>query len=167
MPLQKQFRGISDLLGMYQGGNTLFELNQNLGVQIDGLKFLAEPTWQFQSESDVHAIGHRVTVEIPQDEVWLIWALSGLSTIPLAVGNSISLQAIYQHESVAGREQPLGPNVSNTFLTCSPAAYANFNWNPNPGMWAMDGSIGYLVTLRVGATNTQIDWGFQVSKFKR
>jgi hypothetical protein len=168
MPLQKPFRGISDLLGLYQGGNTLLELNSNLTPMIDALKFAAEPEWFFTSTSNAHAVGFRSTIQIPSDEVWILWALSGVSTIPIAAANNIGLMPVYQFQGAAGRELALtSQHQNNTFHYSAATAYATFAADVPGGLWCMDGAIGYLVTLRTGATNIQMDWGYQISKFKR
>ena len=167
MPLQKPFRGISDVLGLYRGGNVQFEQDPQVKLTLAAEKWLMDPVWQFQSESDVHLVGHRAVVNIPQDEVWLLWSLSGLSTIPLTAGNSIGTMAVYQQLGVAGNEMPLSDPQNSSFTIAAVGSYASFNAKTQGGLWCMDGSIGYIVTARSGATNTQIDWGFQVSKFKR
>ncbi len=168
MPLQKQFRGLPDALGLFQGGTIPFELDQTLKASLDVEKWLMEPIWQFQQESQVHAIGARVTVDIPADEVWILWHMSGITTIPLVAGNAIALSGLYLDQGVAGRDLILSLNhQNNTFQYNSTGFYGQFACNFPGGLWCMDGSIGYIVTGRTGVANTAIDWGFQYSKFKR
>jgi len=168
MPLQKPFRGLSDVLGRFEGGTIPFELDQGLKATLDVEKFLMEPRWTFTSTSNAHGIGFRSSITIPENEVWLLYHIGGLSTIPIAAANTIGIMPVYQHQSVEGKELPLSDFAQfNSFLNCATGTYASFSWNYPGGLWVMDGAIGYIVQQRTGIVNIQMDWGFQVAKFKR
>jgi len=90
MALQKAPRGLADLLGLYQQGRVPLEYSGFVGLELDALKWLADPQTVVTS-GNVTTIGGGPTILIPDSEIWLIHAISCYTTGAVAVGDSIGV----------------------------------------------------------------------------
>lgn len=71
MPLQREFRHLGALLGLYSAGNVPAEYSGTVGLTVDALPFLSEPQTA-QVHGVVAAVGQGGQIIVPANEIWLI-----------------------------------------------------------------------------------------------
>jgi len=166
MPLQKPLRGISDLLGLYEGGEVKAEWSGVIAPTLDAMKFLAPPEWRTINPKNMAAVFTTSQVTIPDGERWILWHIGGFGQIPLLAGDSIGLQPFVQ--------TPASVNVSissntqhNTFEWCNSGNIPSFSQSIPGGLWLDPGtSIGVVTTAFSGVGPVTVGVGYQISRFR-
>lgn len=74
MPLQRSFRGLSNHLGSFLGGNLSFEANPELVMQSNVEDFVNPYEW-LRSVASLTAIGQAAIQTVPQGEFWRVRSL--------------------------------------------------------------------------------------------
>ena len=115
MALQKQFRGLQNLLGLYEAGSMSLEKPLFVGLGLDALDFL-EP----QQIAHVDSLGTGsdtgeldVYVTVPPEEMWLVRGIFTKNT-PLAAANTAIPFVGYQsNDPTAQVAFPMSPPPAN------------------------------------------------------
>lgn len=83
MPLNKSVRGLTDLLGLYQGGQVVLEPSPWVAPAYDVLPFLA-PAELTYNNNVAGAGPYAVKVTVPENERWLVNSISCWADLPAA-----------------------------------------------------------------------------------
>ena len=168
MPLQKQFRGVSDLIGRYQGGQLTFELLQQITPQFDVLQYMEPPRYAVA----LHNVGSAgayhgpflAPTSVPDDQLWVISALSAMSTGGLAAGQSLVMQPVINLPSVTERLCLGGDRSSALSTVGGPNLYADGIVFETPLVLEPGFQPGFIVTTWSGTGNvpTQVGMRYQI-----
>lgn len=103
MALQKQFRGLAALTGLYEGGNLQLELSRLIQPQFDALEFMAEFRWVFNTGSIAAGNTQFGNFTVPSNQQWLLSDCGVSSNGALAVGTTIGVTWFLVHPGAAQR----------------------------------------------------------------
>lgn len=92
MALQKQYRGLSNLVGLYEGGNLLLELGRAVMPTVDVLQFAAPPQWERKQVNLVGGVGTNYAFDqVPTGERRILWRMGIASSAILPAGRILQL----------------------------------------------------------------------------
>jgi hypothetical protein len=169
MPLQKSVRGLSDLLGLFQGGAIPLEWGQFVTPTIDFVKFLGEPIWRTEQIVRAFSIGqfNQVEAPVPDNEKHIVWHL-GIRTVA-GIPAAEQLQVVPQIAFNSGAFQvcPEGGTMGATFgnVVAQQILSAGVSF---PGGLVLNPAdqLGWLVVGRTGATNITAQVAYQYTRLK-
>lgn len=167
MTLQKQFRGLSDLLGLYEAGQLKLDLIRGIQPSVDVTKFSAQPQWETDQDT-VPAAGAGTFLEIgsvPSNEVRIVWRMGAASPAPVPAANSVILAERLVLENGA-RQAGLAPAIGSSFALYTAGDYVNQGITFADGFWLFPGDqLGYFVRNKTGGSTIVITTAYQYSKF--
>lgn len=93
MALQKPYRGLSDLVGLYEAGQIQLEVARFVQPQIDVLRFAEPPRWQKDTESVVAGGGTNYPIgpPVPEGERRLVYFMGAAAPSVLPAGRVIQM----------------------------------------------------------------------------
>lgn len=170
MPLQKQFRGVSDFIGRYRGGQLTFDLNSLITPTFDVTQFMEPPKTAIVQ----HSIGtagqffapFAAPVGVPNDELWLVHALSAVSINPISAGQQARMAPIANLPSQVERIT-FGDFPTNSFSTLGSGGLGCWGVTlPQPYLLEPGWEPGFLVTWFTGggSHNVQVGMRYQIIK---
>ncbi|GAG71892.1 unnamed protein product [marine sediment metagenome] len=151
MPLQKQFSGLPDLLGLYTGGAVQLDLNPELTGTIDMLPFIEPPRIAHVDGTGGVAASNLIQrgVTVPPGELWLVRTV-GVQSVVIPVANTGRINMGFQTDAVAVAV-PFGPP---SVLNASSGGFATHGYIfPDPFVARPGWQIGMFWVGRTGATN--------------
>lgn len=154
MPLQRQFRGLPDHIGRYEGGTIPQELDPELQIQISGEDFLNPYDW-ISSQSALTAAGQiAVMPAVPEGEIHRVRAFGCNVLAPTA---QITCNRIVVSDRTG---QFIGLSVElkeQNFVTAGTTEYQGL-WFGGNELWLYSGQqLGVVLTGYVGAGNANFD----------
>ena len=153
MPLQKQFRGLSDFVGRYQGGQLTLELLQQLQPMLDISQFVEPPRWNIEDRT-VTAVNqfHSAADVIPENEIWAVSQLSCVSNNPLTTGNSLNMTPLAQTPGQIERVCFDNRNSANLDLTPAVHVFSKSVIFETPQLYTGGWWFGFLSTYFTGTS---------------
>jgi len=163
MPLQKPTRGLSDLLGLFEGGNVTQEYSGIVTPGLDILRFMAPPEWISKADSFNWAAGTFRGDKIPEDEQWVLWNIGGSTALPQGAG--ITMLPVPMFQDVTGANIAIGTDRNPTGSTAG--TYPYFGQQYSNGLWLQPGgTLGVFITARSAPVVEVISWGYSISRFR-
>lgn len=164
MPLQKPYRGLANLAGLFEGGSLRLELDRLVQPAIDVVKFAEPPRWERDLNSVVagpfafYPIGNPV----PDNERRIVWHMGAASPSNLPAGNLLQLIASLVIDNGAWQ---LGLEQTPYQYTYTSSDAVRKGLTFEKGLWLGPGDqLGYFVNQRVGATAIPMQMLYQYSK---
>jgi len=145
MALQKQLRGLSNLVGLYEGGNLQLELIRGLQLQVPGLEFFGDFRWRTDLATWNATATEFSTFTVPDDEIWLMTDGGCLATGPNGAGTQINslVNMKFNNGTVAVGLTPQ--------LTHAAFAYVNNGFHLDSPLFLNPGdSVGFFCVLFAG-----------------
>lgn len=164
MALQKQYRGLSNLVGLYEGGNLLLELGRAVIPTVDVLKFAAPPQWERKQVNIVAGAGTNYTYDvIPTGERRLVWRMGIASSAILPAGRILQLTPALVIDS-GSWQMGLESNPYQYTFTAS-ADYIRIGKQFPGGLVLNAGDqLAWFVNQSAGATAFPVQMTYQYSK---
>lgn len=167
MALQKPLRGLADLLGFYRLGKAPLDYTGLVSLGLPAEQFLSEPE-SARVSGTVNAAFDFVGVTVPDDEVWLAWAISTYTTGPIGAGDIfLAVPNIVWADSNSSKfyftDQPTnrtfgGTNVNDVF--CKGRQFERGFWIPSGAQCRSD------VVIKNNANNVTLFLDIMYSKFR-
>lgn len=167
MPLQKEFRGLPDFLGMFQGGGVAAEWGGIVTPTIQIEDFLQPPEWVTGTLA-VTNLGDAANVALtPEDTAYRLWHFGFQTTTVVAhTGITMSASITLPDGTSIGLLYPNNNQTPGAF----PAAnriYSGAAHFPR-GIWVPEGSrINFFNEVLTGAGTTNFTYASLVSKIKQ
>lgn len=164
MPLQKSFRGLSNLLGMYQAGEVTAEYGGIITPTFDVMQFLQPPEWIVGDLSVVNPNDEQNIAMDPATRYLLHhvgWETQSIVNVAEAF---ISMGASYL--TPQGKKVDLTPSRTRTLTGTSMAAQIDGDsvYFANGLFLEAGGTLRFYNKLKTGAGTTVYNYGFLVTK---
>jgi hypothetical protein len=165
MPLQKALRGFTDAIGEYSLGEVKLDLDPLLQPQIDAQKYLMAPTLDWKVESATYAAFSQIRYQVPDNETWLVYLVSGQLMDPVPATQKIQIRPVLNNPLTTARF-PLESYDSDLNTTNAGTAPC-FSFYSEKGLLVPAGwFVGGEVVGRTGATAVNMSLLVQYSKFR-
>lgn len=156
MPLQKEFRGLADLVGLYEGGSLQLELDRGLKGVVDLLPFI-EPLRYATANKTIDTLGEFnpiITAGVPANELHLV-RIMGIASAAVVPAASTVIEvprvAINNGSTQFGVTDNLN-NRSPTFCAQATNQYINVGVNFSPLLVLNPGDqLGWFTSYITGA----------------
>jgi len=146
MPLQRAFRGLSNHLGSFLGGNLTFDANPSLLMQVNAEDFVNPYEW-LRTTQGLTAVGQTAIQTVPAGEFWRVRSLhmEAINT----VGNANSLAPTFDPDGITqvGLSQ-----IEMTALPVNGRLLGGIFFSPEPLVLPAGASIGWTCTSIAGGT---------------
>jgi len=119
MALQKPYRGLSNLVGLYEGGALQLELDRSIKLELDALEFAGDFRWQDTLILVNGAASFFLLAgPVPDGERWLISNIQLQSTGAMVATNS-GLLSMFAADGITPRAlTPLYVYIAGDFFAC-------------------------------------------------
>lgn len=167
MPLQRPFRGFSDLVGLYEAGQLKLDLLRQLTPTVDAIKFASQPLWETDNDSVAPAgagVFHQIG-STAENEVRIVWHMGYSTDAPVPAGNTIYL---VPRLSLEGGNRQLGMDAYRgpTFSSVAAGQYGNEGVYFPGGFWLFpEDQLGWFVQTKTGGNTVPFQSAYQYSKF--
>jgi len=150
MPLQKQFRGLSDLLGRYEGGNLSLELLPAVVLALDVLPFV-EPTRYKETTGALITANQSVGFVVPDNESWLVEMLQWRNQAVSVATDQTAVR--FAHHAAGFTSMNLQENDTTFLAAAIPGAMPSAGMRFDSHLICQPGDFVGIMSLRAdGAT---------------
>ena len=166
MALQKQLRGLQDLLGLFEGGNVIAESGGVVTPTLNIMQCVQPPEW-IEGEDTFSNINDSASLKVEQNFRYLLHHV-GWGTLSFVNNNTTRFKLTPNITTLAGSVLGLNQLTAAANFVVDPGGasyYGGINF-PDPLLLEAGTLMNLTLTDKAGTGGTIIRYGWQVTKIR-